>query len=227
MEKIEHIDLSERVYDEIKMQILSGSLVPGQKIVQEKLAQEIGVSRTPLLKALQQLESELLVESIPRRGMIVKQMGPKEIIDAFDCREALEGIAARLTSEKITEAQLKNMKKLFEPFRGINCEQPGFPDKAYRKADQRFHEMIIKISDNQVLRRIEMLGNVMLICYNRGLIRPPKDTLIEHFAIISAIEQRDGDLAEKEIRTHLRKSRDSILLRTNTSKITAEDRGNA
>jgi DNA-binding GntR family transcriptional regulator len=214
MGKIEHIDLSERVYDQIKKRILSGSLVPGQKIVQEKLALEIGVSRTPLLKALQQLESELLVESVPRRGMFVKRMGPKEIIDAFNCREGLEGIAVRLTAENITPAQLKEMKGLFEPFRSMDAEVPDFPNKAYRKADQRFHEMIIAISGNEVLRRIEMLGNVLLICYNRGLVRPPNETLPEHFAIIAAIANRDGDRAEKEIRNHLRRSRDSILALT-------------
>jgi DNA-binding GntR family transcriptional regulator len=211
MVKIEHIDLSGRVYDKIKALILSGNLAPGQKIVQEKLALEIGVSRTPLLKALQQLEGELLVESVPRRGMFVKQMGPKEIIDAFDCREGLEGIAARLTAQNITEAQLKEMKGLFEPFRNLVSDQQDFPHKAYRKADQRFHEMLIEISGNAVLRRIEMLGNVLLICYNRGLIRPPEETLPEHFAIIDAIGQRDGDLAEKEIKNHLRQSRDCIL----------------
>ncbi len=211
MKKIEHIDLSARVYDQIKKMILTGALVPGQKILQEKLAQDIGVSRTPLLKALQQLESELLVESIPRRGMFVKQIGLKEIIDAFDCREALEGIAARLTVNNISDTQLKEMKKLFEPFRTVEPGGRDFSDKAYRKADQRFHEMMIEISGNQVLRRLEMLGNILFICYNRGLVRPPKETLKEHFAIIEAIEKRDGDLTEKEIRNHLRKSRDAVL----------------
>ncbi len=81
MAKIEHVDLSLRVYDSLKGMILSGKLVPGQKIVQMKLAEEIGVSRTPLLKALQMLEHELLVESIPRRGMFVKAMKPQELID--------------------------------------------------------------------------------------------------------------------------------------------------
>ena len=224
MAKIEHIDLSERVYGQIKTRILSGALEPGQKILQEKLAAEIGVSRTPLLKALQQLENELLVESVPRRGMFVKRMGPKEIIDAFDCREGLEGIAARLTAEKITEPQLKKMKSLFEPFRSILQEEPEFSTKAYRKADQRFHDMLIEISGNQVLKRIEMLGNVTLICYNRGLIRPPKETLPEHFAIIKAIEEHDGDRAEQEIRNHLRKSRESILMQTAAPNPETKDR---
>jgi len=207
MAKIEHIDLSLRVYDSLKGMILSGKLVPGQKIVQMKLAEEIGVSRTPLLKALQMLEHELLVESIPRRGMFVKAMKPQELIDAFECREGLEGVAARLTATKITDKQMRKLKDLFLPFEG--CQQ-DIPLKEYMQADQQFHKLLIQFSQNKVLSRIEMLGNINVISYNQGLIRPPQETLPEHFALIEAIEKRDGDLAEKHAKAHLRKSRDRI-----------------
>jgi len=206
MAKIEHIDLSLRVYDSLKGMILSGKLVPGQKIVQMKLAEEIGVSRTPLLKALQMLEHELLVESIPRRGMFVKAMKPQELIDAFECREGLEGVAARLTASKITDKQMSKLKGLFLPF--TQCEDISL--KEYMQADQQFHKLLIQFSQNKVLSRIEMLGNINIISYNQGLIRPPQETLPEHFAMIEAIEQRDGELAEKHARAHLRKSRDRI-----------------
>ena len=207
MAKIKHVDLSVRVYDTIKKMIISGSLAPGQKILQEKLAREIGVSRTPLLKALQFLEHELLVESIPRRGMFVKKMEPKEIIDAFECREGLEGIAARLAARNITPKQVQELKDLFVPFAHGN-DKIAFDD--YLPADQRFHQLLISISKNQVISRIEMLGNVHIICYNRGLIRAPEETLAEHFGIIEALEQGDGALAEKRAKEHLLKSRNRI-----------------
>ena len=206
MAKIEHIDLSLRVYDSLKAMILSGKLVPGQKIVQMKLAEEIGVSRTPLLKALQMLEHELLVESIPRRGMFVKAMKPQELIDAFECREGLEGVAARLTAIKITDKQMQKLKGLFLPFK--HCED--IPLKEYMQADQQFHKLLIQFSQNKVLSRIEMLGNINVISYNQGLIRPPQETLPEHFAMVEAIERHDGELAERQAKAHLRKSRDRI-----------------
>jgi DNA-binding GntR family transcriptional regulator len=207
MAKIEHIDLSLRVYDSLKSMILSGKLVPGQKIVQMKLAEEIGVSRTPLLKALQTLEHELLVESIPRRGMFVKAMKPEELIDAFECREGLEGVAARLTAEKITDQQMRKLKGLFLPFKG---HEQDIALKEYMQADQQFHKLLIQFSQNKVLSRIEMLGNINIICYNQGLIRPPQETLPEHFAMIDAIEKRDAESAEKYAKAHLRKSRDCV-----------------
>ena len=206
MAKIEHVDLGLRVYDALKGMILSGELEPGQKITQMKLAEDIGVSRTPLLKALQMLEHELLVESIPRRGMFVKKMKHEEIIDAFDCREGLEGIAARLTAERITENQLRRLQKVFAPFRG----QSDISVKDYGRADQQFHRMLIQFSGNHILPRIEMVGNIHIISYNRGLIRPPEETLPEHHAIVEAITERRSDLAEKHARAHLRKSRDLL-----------------
>jgi len=206
MAKIEHVDLSLRVYDAIKAMILSGELAPGQKITQMKLAEEIGVSRTPLLKALQVLEHELLVECIPRRGMFVKEMKPEEIIDAFDCREGLEGIAARLTAERITECQLRRLEKLFAPF----VDQSDISLKDYGRADQQFHKLLIQFSGNHILPRIEMVGNIHIISYNRGLIRPPQETLSEHYAIIDAIANHDSDLAEQHARSHLHKSRNQL-----------------
>jgi len=73
--------------------ILAGELKPGEKLPQEKIAEQLGVSRMPLHKAFVMLEDEFLVESIPRRGIFIRKPDIQEIIDAFECREGLEGIA--------------------------------------------------------------------------------------------------------------------------------------
>ena len=207
MTKIEHVDLSSRVYERLKEMILTGEIGPGEKIVQEKLANAVGVSRTPLLKALQMLEHEMLVESIPRRGMYVKQMGPREILDAFDCREGIEGIATRLTTERASDQEIAALRTLFEPFVGMD----NIPLNQYQKADQKFHGGLINLSHNAIIKRMEVVGNIHIISYNRGLIRGPQETLSEHFAILDAIRDRNADLAEQCLRQHLRKSRNKIL----------------
>ncbi|MFC1764134.1 GntR family transcriptional regulator [Planctomycetota bacterium] len=206
MTKIEHVDLSSRVYERLKEMILTGEIGPGEKIVQEKLASAVGVSRTPLLKALQMLEHEMLVESIPRRGMYVKQMGLREIVDAFDCREGIEGIATRLTTERASDRDIQELRALFEPFLGVE----DVPLDRYQKADKKFHARLIALSNNAIIKRLEVVGNIHIISYNRGLIRGPEETLSEHFAILDAIRDRDADLAEKCLRKHLRKSRNLI-----------------
>jgi DNA-binding GntR family transcriptional regulator len=205
MPKIVQPDLSIPVYARLKEMILSGELRPGQKIIQERWAEEIGVSRTPLLKALQSLEHEFLVQSVPRKGMYVKQIEVREIIDAFDCREGLEGIAARRAAVRISPDQLSELRSLFAPFKEVGRR---ISEKKYRQADQRFHRLLIEASHNQILQQIEVLGNVMVICLNRGLVRPPEETLQEHLDIVDAIAKGNGDLAEQRVRTHIRKSRD-------------------
>ncbi len=113
-----HTNLASLIYSQVKKLILSKELRPGEKIVQDRLAGQLGVSRTPLIKALQMLEAEFLVESIPRRGMFVKEISTKELIDAFECREVLEGAAARLAAKRITDTEVGKLQTLFAPFQG-------------------------------------------------------------------------------------------------------------
>lgn len=196
---MKHIELVDRVYEEVKQMIFDQKLVPGQKIVQEKIAEDLGVSRSPLLKALQRLENEFLVESIPRRGMIVKQMSLKELIDIFECRAVLEGLSARLAAQTITIKQIASLKNCFKPF----LNSSSINNLEYAKADRFFHDLIMKCSGNDVILRLELLTNVHLKAFQAGLFREPKETLPEHLAIIEALEQRNGVLAEKLMRNHI------------------------
>ena len=90
MQKTSRSDLSSDIVDRIKAMIFSGELLPGQQIRQEEFAQQFGVSRTPLLHALQVLKSEMLVESFPNRGMFVRTISLKELKDIFEYREAID-----------------------------------------------------------------------------------------------------------------------------------------
>ena len=194
-------DLTLYISGRIKEMILNNQLAPGQKIVQEKLAQELGVSRTPLIKALKILENEMLIESIPRRGMVVKQISVKEILDAFYCREALECLGVRLAARHITDAQIAELEKMFSPF---VQDIENVDMDLYRKTDQRFHVDLMECSNNQVLTRINFMDNVLLLSYQQlGLVREPAVTLPEHLKIIDALKKRDAVLAEKCMREHI------------------------
>ena len=190
---IEQGNLSLPVYQKIKEMILNGTLKPGQKLKQEHLAIELGVSRTPLHKAFQMLENEFFVESIPRRGYFVKEVNLNEVLDAFECREALEGIAARRAAKVITKTQIEKMKSLFKPF----LNTPKIDLKKYQKADHEFHQLVITISGNTVLKRLDILASLLHRTYQKGLIRGPEETLPEHFAIIDAFERKNSEDAEQ------------------------------
>lgn len=207
MDNSKHVNLTSWIYDQLKSQILEHKLKPGKKIVQEEIANDLGVSRTPLLKVLQILEAEFLVESIPRRGYFVRKINNKEMIDVFECREVLEGLSARLVAKEASDSDIKAIRDCFAPF--INNGN-SIDEKAYEKADQRFHSLISKTCNNQILSRLEMIGNVQILAYQQGLLRPPAETLPEHIEIIKALENKNPDKAEKAMRRHIRRSLNSL-----------------
>lgn len=208
---MEHIELMDRIYMRLKEMIFNQELKPGQKLLQEKLAEELGVSRSPLLKALQKLEGELLVEKIPRRGMYVKSMSLKEIIDVFECRAVIEGLSAKLAAALATTEQIEELNALFSPFEG----QTKIDASAYANADRIFHTKIMKYSGNAVILRLEVLSNIQLKAYQTGLLRPPEETLAEHFEIIEAIANRDGRSAEQAMRWHIETSLEAFKTKNN------------
>lgn len=200
-------NLNEPIYLKLKEMILNGELKQGEKIVQEKIAQSLGVSRTPLMKALLALENEYLVENIPRRGMYIKSWNRKEIIDIYICREALEGMAARLLALTKTDDIVNQLKACFSPF----TNQKKIDQNAYSKADEKFHSLLIKFTENAPLDKIYFFGKIHDKVIGYGLLRPPQETLDEHFKIISAIENGNADEAEKYARQHIRKSREILF----------------
>ena len=207
--EIQHQDLSYEVYKRLKSMILAKEFQPGVKLKQEQIALMLGVSRMPLHRAFQMLENEMLVENLPRRGYYVTKIDNRQLIDAFECREALEGVAARRVALNADKADIAYLKSLFKPFIG----KKKIDAKKYMEADQQFHNAILKMSGNLVLRRFEILSNISLRTYRGGLIRQPEDTLEEHLGIITAIEKSNGELAEKLIREHSQKTRDILMQR--------------
>lgn len=202
MSKIQHFDLSYQVYQQLKDMILNEELKPGEKILQEKIAQELGVSRTPLHKAFQMLEDEFLVESIPRRGIFVRKIDIDEILDTFECREVLEGLAASKVAAVITSEQVQELREIFRPYE-INSD---IIIEEYHKSDQEFHNKLIHYSGNKILSKMEILSNVMHKTNYHGLFRLPIETLPEHLALIDAFANKQSKKAEELMREHLHKS---------------------
>ncbi|MFZ0282682.1 MAG: GntR family transcriptional regulator, partial [Bacteroidales bacterium] len=204
---IYHSTLITPIYEKVKSMILSNELKPGQKIIQEKIASELGVSRTPLNKALQMLEFEMLLQSVPRKGIYVKEISLNEMLDVFDVREGIEGVAARLVASKKDPTIAIKLKKVFEPFIGLNEK---IKVTAYRSADTKFHSELINLAGNTVLSRLYFFDNLSSKIIQMGLVRPPEETLLEHLNIIEAIRINEPEQAAKEAALHIRISRDLI-----------------
>jgi DNA-binding GntR family transcriptional regulator len=203
----EHENLDQKAYEIIKKLIIDRKLLPGEKIHQEKLAQELGISRTPLVSALKLLEHEKLVESKPRRGFFVRLYTKQEMISILELREVLEGLAARRAATIISEAQIEKLNTFFKQF----AEANEITDiKAYAIEDRRFHNFITEVGAKEFLKSILQTYNIISVSYlylsSEGLVRPPNDTINEHLEVINSIRQRDADTAEKLMRRHLKRS---------------------
>lgn len=186
--------------------ILMGEMKPGEKILQEKIAALLGVSRMPLHKAFQMLEDEFLVESIPRRGIYVRRPDLKEILEAFECREGLEGVAARRAAQYISEDQINELYDLMNPFRF----RKDIDEIEYRNADRAFHEIIINSSGNSILQKLNNIGNILTRTYPKGIILPYEESIQDHLKIIRSFRERSALKAEQLIREHSRKARNII-----------------
>jgi DNA-binding GntR family transcriptional regulator len=198
-----HENLDHKAYQVLKRMIIDRRLLPGEKIPQEKLAQELGISRTPLVAALKCLEQEKLVVAKPRRGFYVRLFELEEMVRIFELREVLEGLAARRAARRITDAQITKLRTFFTRF---DRSRPITDVKAYAREDRQFHTFVTEVGAQEFLRSILEATNIISFSYqlttSEGLVRSPDDTVQEHLAVIDALCRRDPEDAEALMRRH-------------------------
>jgi DNA-binding GntR family transcriptional regulator len=205
--------LADRVCRQIVTSIVTGELLPGQKISEPGLAKLYGISRGPLREAIRRLEGWRLIERKPHVGARVVQLSARELIEIYRVREALEGMACRLAAEHMTAEEIASLKALLDTHELSIAQQEG---RAYfqKEGDLDFHYRIVKGSKNAKLE--ELLGDdlyhlVRMYRYQFSVSSSrPKRALKEHRQIVDAIEARDAELAEMLMRRHISAARQNI-----------------
>lgn len=146
-----HRPLWEIVYEELKRQILIGEIPPGTRMMEVELAEEMGVSRTPVREAIRKLEKEGLVTIEPRKGAYASNISTKDMIDVLEVRQGLEGMAAAIVSGRITEDQKAELSKVIESYK-VAVESENIEEII--KYDELFHSLIVSYSGNKTLVQI-------------------------------------------------------------------------
>lgn len=206
--------LEERVYDELREKILTGQLVSGQKLVQEDLAAEFGVSRTPLRSAIAQLSRENFVRMSQRSEAYVAEFGPERIADLFELRAVLEGLICRLLAPVIERKQTIYLRSLMASV-ADRLDVAG--DATYRDADIEFHTHLTDLAhEHGFSHLLDPVHSVMRMSLSQGILRAPAETHAEHIDIIDALEAGDADAAERAMITHIRKT--IVLLRERSAQ---------
>ena len=195
--------LREMVFDVLLEAIMSGQLPPGERLMEVQLADEMGVSRTPVREAIRRLELEGFVVMIPRKGAYVAGLSIQDVASIFEIRTALESLAVQLAAEKITEENLDTLERLLAEF-AKNCEEGDV--ERYTELDIQFHQSLYKFSRND--RLVQMMSNLTeqinryrRVCLSDAMIR--QHTIIEHRNIIEALYAHDTKQAEKAMREHM------------------------
>jgi DNA-binding GntR family transcriptional regulator len=217
-------DLAERVAQDIQARVASGELPIGSWLRQGALAKEFAVSRTPIREALQTLRERGVVELIPNRGARVRLPTLREIREAYDLRAELEGFAAELAADLISQAQLDRLRdaeRLFEDSVAEFAEQRSGASDGMRRnwlaANTLFHEVLQEASCNRLLAStIAGLHRSFPRNLTWGVLddlRLLEENVQQHRAIREAIEARDGATARRLMVAHVRRSGELIATR--------------
>ena len=215
MENISKIEgyelLGQKVYRALKTEIIKGSLKPGIKLLECKVAEQLGVSRTPVREALRELAAEGFVTMSPNKGMIVNNVSVKDIQDVLQIRGVLEGLAARLAAKLINEEEIKELEKYLK-------QMEYYADKddalGFSKADAEFHELILNICRNNRLIQIRKNLSDQAHRYRiRSLSIPGrlKYSLKEHQEIVEALKRKDLEQADRLSQKHIKNVVANIL----------------
>lgn len=201
IDSIGRLPLSEQVYMSLKQAILTGSLKPQSKLNEVKIAEQLNVSATPVREAFRKLAKDNLVVIKPWKGVTVKGYTPEEIIAMYQCREVMEGLGARLCAKNCTSEQIEELQEICDA--GIASDDP----EERVAINSRFHTTIALFSGNE--RVADYLADFREMV-NRDMYISTSDKTrtiscdLEHRHIMDAIRDRDEELAEATMRSHVR-----------------------
>jgi DNA-binding GntR family transcriptional regulator len=197
---------------ELQRGILGGRFAPGQRLIEADLVREFGISRGPLREAFRLLSAEGLVELVPNRGAIVRRFSRNEVSQIYEIREALEGLAARLAAERISEGDNKRrLRSAVKPF-----TEPGQvqASRSFTEDNRQFHLTIVEIGGNERLTALIAQMHLPLLMFQLRHALSAQDvekSSAEHRMIAETILAGRPNAADRAMRAHLRRSARQIL----------------
>ncbi|MCL7462607.1 GntR family transcriptional regulator [Pseudomonas sp. NW5] len=209
----ESATLAEHVFRSIQSAIVRGEIAPGSKISEPELARAYGISRGPLREAIHRLEGQRLLVRVPHAGARVVSLSTQELLELYEIRESLEGLACRLAAERMSLAEIDELRRVLDTHERDEAFKAG---RGYyqQEGDFDFHYRIIQGSGNRTLSNLLCNELYQLVRMYRiqfsSLPNRPRQAFNEHHRILDAIAERDGELAELLMRRHIAASKRNI-----------------
>jgi DNA-binding GntR family transcriptional regulator len=197
------VNLNERVYDELRMRILTRQEPSGAKLSLHALADELGVSRSPVHHALTRLVSDGLLTVRPRRGYYVSPVTALAVAEGYDVRLALELVAAERTVGRIDPSRLEHFAEL------LDATDAAISHEEWDAANAAFHEFQIDLAGNALLSRFyrELSVNLMMQVIRGGHVEGHANLVTEHRRIVESFAAGDLASAQRAIREHIETGR--------------------
>jgi len=198
--------------------ILDGEYGPDERLIEEQLAERLGMSRTPIRQALTMLESEGLVELIPNRGAVVCSFSVDEVWDIYDLRAVLEGHAARRAAARVEAGELDRMRELADEMEGLCDREFAGRDEEIRllvALNNEFHGIILTASRNQRLERLLRRTVELPLVFKAFFWYGSHERMVSnhyHRQILKALESGDAERAEIVMREHVYEGRDFVIM---------------
>ena len=206
-----HRPLREIVYEELKRQILVGEIAPGTRMMEVELAEDMGVSRTPVREAIRKLEKEGLVTIEPRRGAYASDISIKDMVDVLEVRQMLEGMAASMAAQKVTEEEKLDFVEANSAYK--NAVKKGNIEESIRY-DELFHQLIVSYSGNktlnQLLSQVQELALRFRYIYYDDFSRY-ENMPVEHEEIEEAIISGDTQKAKVVAEEHVERLKKFVI----------------
>jgi DNA-binding GntR family transcriptional regulator len=197
----QHLPLRDQVLAALRTAIINGDYLPGERLTEDRLAEDFAVSRNPVREALRVAEAEGFVVILPRRGAVVASPSTATVADMFAVRQRLESLAARLAAERATAADVAALRALLDQGREATQQQ----DLArVAELNSSLHLRILEISGNPWLLSIaKALYLHVQWVFRLGAAERAPHSWAEHIQLVDAIESGDGDRAERAALAHL------------------------
>ena len=210
--KIEGYELlSQKVYRVLKTEIVKGFLGPGTKLFEDKIAAQMGVSRTPVREAIQKLAAEGCIKIAPNQTLIVTEISLEDIKEVLQIRGVLEGLAARMAAKKINRREIEELEKIVTQM-GLYVTKKHLT--SYCKVDDEFHNLILNVCGNKWIINIrDNLGNFIYRYRIRSLSIPGrlKHSLEEHRKIMESLKKHNSEDADRLSQIHMENTVINIL----------------
>jgi len=209
-QKKENKSLTSLIFDKIREDILNGRYVSGDKLVEIKLANELGVSRTPVREALKQLELDGLVDNIPNRGVVVKGISREDINDILTIRLCIEGLVGQWAASRITDEELKELDEIYDLMEFYS--QKDDVDKIF-ELNTKFHETLYKATKSRYLEGVLKDFQLFIKSSRSNSLKVKGRTLLalaEHKEILNALKEHDEVAARSALTRHITNSNTNI-----------------